>query len=60
MTKEEQQARMAICLGCEFCINGRTCGKCNCNLGYKTWKADWACPIGKFGVLNPEKRSCQN
>lgn len=48
MTKERQQKRMTICLACEFCVNNRICGQCNCNLAYKTWKADWACPIGKW------------
>src|SRR4051794_30505233 len=50
--KAEQEARLNICLKCEHCVNNRTCAICSCNLLHKTWKPDWACPIGKWGAID--------
>ena len=59
ITKEQYDARMDICNGCEFWkANARMgmgkCLKCGCT-GAKQWIATSVCPINKWGAISKEE-----
>jgi hypothetical protein len=46
-SEEERRRRMALCMACEFRVNG-ACSKCGCVLKAKTSWALETCPAGKW------------
>jgi hypothetical protein len=58
VTEEQAQARLDICLQCEFfiiqpegSIIPARCGKCGCGMKYKARLAAAQCPINKWGQI---------
>lgn len=46
-----QKERMDICLKCEHLFHPtKTCKKCGCFMGLKTWARDLKCPIDKWST----------
>jgi hypothetical protein len=58
VSEEQAQARLDICLQCEFFITQAEnsiiparCGKCGCGMKYKSRLAAAQCPINKWGPI---------
>lgn len=58
VTEEQAQARLDICLACEFFITQpensiipARCGKCGCGMKFKARLAAAQCPINKWGPI---------
>lgn len=51
---EIAEERMSICNGCEnFKQLTKTCNQCGCIMPLKTKLPNAACPVGKWGMLQP-------
>ena len=51
-SKALRDERLAICKTCpELWRPTRTCKKCGCFMGMKTWLKDAGCPIGKWSAV---------
>lgn len=48
LTREQQQARWAICQSCNRLTNHSFCEECHCYMRAKTWLATASCPIRKW------------
>lgn len=49
ISKEDADARLSICKGCEFFNSQQErCGKCGCKMAVKTYLKAEKCPVGKW------------
>ena len=52
---ENKEERLAVCQQCPFYNAMRNkCGKCGCNMKYKTMYINSKCPINKWGCRDCE------